>query len=398
MRHLLNQRRPRIRVRRRSMTVGTLTLAAAALLWTPLAGSAATTPALGRDTSFAVLAGSTITNTGPTSITGDLGLSPGTSVTGFPPGVVNGATHVADAVSVQAKSDLTTAYNTAAAQPCTSTLTGDLGGRRLTPGVYCYPSAAVLTGTLTLDGGGDPNALFLFKVGSTLTTATSSRVTLVNGGPCGVHWQVGSSATLGTDTVFVGTMLVNTSITLNTGASLLSGRVLAQTGAVTLDSNHITRPPDTCSVPTNSSTTSLTSSSSQSAPGQPVVLSTTVTSSGAGTPTGTVTFHDGSTVLGTAPLDSSGRATLTTTALTPGRHTITAVYSGSPGVLTSVSPPLVQTVSGGSTTSTLRPPQVGAAGDGALTGGVVLLLMGALLLLLSAGSGPGSLRRDRRGA
>jgi hypothetical protein len=397
MRHLLDQTRARIRVRRRSRAVGALTLAAAALLWMPLAASAATAPALGTDRSFAVLAGSTITNTGPTSITGDLGLSPGSSVTGFPPGVLNGATHVADALSVQAKSDLTTAYNTAAAQPCTSTLSGDLGGRTLTPGVYCYPSAALLTGTLTLDGGGDPNALFIFKVGSTLTTATGSRVVLLNGGPCGVHWQVGSSATLGTDTVFVGTMLVNTSITLNTRASLLSGRVLAQTGAVTLDSNHITRPPDTCSVPTSSSTTSLTSSPGQSSPGQPVVLSTTVASSGAGTPTGTVTFEDGSTVLGTVPLDSSGRATLTTTVLTPGRHTITAVYSGSPGVLTSVSPPLVQTVSGGSTTSTLRPPQVGAAGDGALRGGG-LLLVGTLLLLLSAGSGLGGLRRGRRGA
>ncbi|HEY2706098.1 MAG TPA: ice-binding family protein, partial [Candidatus Dormibacteraeota bacterium] len=338
-----------------------LALAVATLLWTPLAVSAATAPTLGTDTSFAVLGGSTVTNTGPTSITGDLGLSPGSAVTGFPPGALNGASHIDDAVSVQAKSDLTTAYNTAAGQPCTATLTGDLGGRTLTPGVYCYPSAAQLTGTLTLDGGGDPNSLFLFKVGSTLTTASSSRVALVNGGPCGVFWQIGSSATLGTDTVFVGTMLVNTSITLNTRAGILPGRALTQTGAVTLDSNHITRPPDVCTTPSTSSTTSLTSSPSSSTTGEPIVLSTTVTSGGAGTPTGTVRFEDGTTLLGTTPLDSGGRATLTTKALTAGRHTVTALYSGSTSTLTSVSSPLVQTVtgSGSATANALRTPQVG---------------------------------------
>jgi hypothetical protein len=385
------------RVRRRSRAASALTIAVAALLWAPLAASAVTQPALGTDRSFAVLAGSTITNTGPTTVTGDLGLSPGSSVTGFPPGTLNGATHIADAVSVQAKSDLVTAYNAAAGQPCTSTLTGDLGGRSLTPGVYCYASAAQLTGTLTLNGGGDPNALFIFKIGSTLTTATGSRIAIVNGGPCGVYWQAGTSATLGTGSVFVGTMLVNTSITLNTGADILPGRALTQTGAVTLDSNHITTPPDTCSVPSNSSTTSLTSSPSASSSGQSIVLSTTVASSGAGIPTGTVTFEDGSTILGTATLDSAGRATFTTTGLTTGRHTLTAVYSGSPGVLTSISPPMLQTVTSGSTSTTLRTPEVGAAGTGPPQGGG-LLLIGALLLLLSAGPRLGGLRRDRRGA
>jgi hypothetical protein len=372
-------------------------LVVTALVSTPRGASAATQPPLGTDTSFAVLAGSAITNTGPSVITGDLGLAPGSSVTGFPPGRVDGATHVDDAVAVQAKSDLVTASTTAAGQPCTSTLTGDLGGGTLTPGVYCFTSSAQLTGTLTLDGGGDPNAVFIFKVGSTLTTATGSKVALINGGPCGVYWQVGSSATLGTDTTFVGTLLVNTSITLNTRASILPGRALAQTGAVTLDSNRITRPPDTCTTASSSSTTVLTSSPNPSASGTPVVLSTTVTSSGAGTPTGTVTFEDASTVLGTAPLDSNGKATLTTAGLAAGTHTITAVYSGGPAVLPSISTPLVQTVTSAPprippTSAPPSVPHTGAEGDGPLFGSG-LLLVGISLLLLAAGIGPTALRR-----
>jgi hypothetical protein len=314
---------------------------------------------------------------------------------------VEGATHVDDAVAVQAKSDLVTASTNAAGQPCTSTLTGDLGGRTLTPGVYCFTSSAQLTGTLTLDGGGDPNAVFIFKVGSMLTTATSSKVVLINGGPCGVYWQVGSSAALGTDTTFVGTLLVNTSITLNTRASILPGRALAQTGAVTLDTNRITRPPDTCTTASSSSTTVLTSSPNPSASGAPVVLSSTVTSSGAGTPTGTVTFEDSSTVLGTAPLDSNGKATFTTAGLAAGTHAITAVYSGGPAVLPSMSTPLVQTVSSAPTRipPTSPPPsvpQVGAEGDGPWYG-TALLLIGMSLLLRSAGIGPTALWRRRAG-
>lgn len=311
----------------------------------PLAVRAATTPPpLATARSFAILAGSAVTNTGPSAITGDLGLSPGSSVTGFPPGTVNGSIHVDDAVSVQAQSDLVTAYDSAASQPCASTLTGDLGGRTLTPGVYCFTSSAQLTGTLTVDGGGDPNAVFIFKIASALTTASSSRVDLVNGGPCGIFWQVGSSATLGTDTNFVGTLLVNTSITLNTRANILPGRALAATGAVTLDSNTITRPPDTCTVATSSTTTSLNSSPNPSLPGAPVVLGATVTSNIPGiAPPGTVIFKEGSTTLGQAPLDSSGNATLTLPALSAGTHVITATYLGAPRYLPSTSS-LVQTV------------------------------------------------------
>jgi len=363
------RRRAMVPLRARSLVGATLTSAVALALAT-VSAFAATQPPLGTATSFGVLAGSAVTNTGPTTITGDLGLSPGSSVTGFPPGTVTGATHVSDAVALQAKTDLTTAYNNAAGQSCTSTLSGDLGGRTLVPGVYCYTSDAQLTGTLTLDGGGDPNAVFIFKIGSMLTTASNSRVSIINGGACGVYWQIGSSATLGTDTAFVGTMLVNTSITLNTRANILPGRALTQTGAVTLDSNLITVPPSTCTTASSTTTTTVTSTPNPSASGTPVTLTATVTPPAAGTPTGTVTFKDGTTVLGTAPVDGTGKATLTTSNLTPGTHSITAVYSGGPGFLTSVSPPLVQTVSAGTGNGSGSGSGTGAASSaGTLNGG-----------------------------
>lgn len=197
---------------------------------------------LGTAQSFGVLGGSTVTNTGATTVNGNVGVSPGTAVTGFPPGVViGGAIHNNDAVAVQAQNDLTTAYDDIAGTPCTVDLTGqNLGGLTLTPGVYCFTSSAQLTGALTLDALGNPNALFLFKIGSTLTTASGSTVTVINGGSsCNrVFWQVGSSATLGTGTSFAGDILALTSITLTTGANT-SGRLLARNGAVTLDTNNV---------------------------------------------------------------------------------------------------------------------------------------------------------------
>ena len=197
---------------------------------------------LGTAGSFAVLAGSTATNTGPSILTGDLGVSPGNAITGFPPGTVIGATHAADAVALQAQNDLTTAYNTLAGLAVTQTLTGyDLGGMSLVPGVYFYSSSAQLTGNLTLNAKGNPNALFVFQIGSTLTTASNSLVNVINGGnDCNVYWQIGSSATLGTTTSFVGHILALTSITMNTGATILDGSALARNGAVTLQSNTIT--------------------------------------------------------------------------------------------------------------------------------------------------------------
>lgn len=218
--------------------------------------SAQTAPSLGSAQSFAVLGASTVTNTGPTVITGNLGVSPGSAVTGFPPGtVVAGSIHAADAAALAAQNSVVTAYNSLASQACTQDLTGqDLGGKTLTPGVYCFASSAQLTGTLTLNAQGNAAAVFIFKIGSTLTTASGSSVSLINGGSlCNVFWQVGSSATLGTATSFVGNILALTSITMTTAANL-TGRALARNGAVTLDSNTINGtcltalPPTVCPV------------------------------------------------------------------------------------------------------------------------------------------------------
>jgi hypothetical protein len=220
-------------------------VALASLLTLVFAGTAvAQAPVdLGTADPFAVLAGSTITNTGPSVINGDLGLHPGTEVTGFPPGTVNGARHVNNAVAEQAKTDLVTAYNDAAGRPSSATLPPDVGGQTLTPGVYrtgSVPSLG-LTGTLTLDGKGDPNAVFIFQIESTLTTATDSTVRLINGArACNVFWQVGSSATLGTRTVFTGNILALTSISVNDSV-IVDGRLLARNGAVTLINDTVTR-------------------------------------------------------------------------------------------------------------------------------------------------------------
>lgn len=197
---------------------------------------------LGSAQTFGVLGGSAVTNTGGSTVNGNVGVAPGTSVTGFPPGVVVGGTiHSNDAVAQQAQNDLTTAYNNIASTPCTVDLTGqNLGGLTLTPGVYCFATSAQLTGALTLDALGNPNALFLFKIGSTLTTASASTVTVINGADAcdNVYWQIGSSATIGTGSSFAGDILALTSITLTTGANT-SGRLLARNGAVTLDTNNV---------------------------------------------------------------------------------------------------------------------------------------------------------------
>ena len=205
---------------------------------------------LGSAQNFAVLGGSAVTNTGPTVINGDLGVWPNNAVTGFPPGLlVGGAMHMGDAVAQQAQSDLTTAYNGLASMSLTQDLTGmDLGGMTLTPGVYFFSSSAFLTGALTLDAMGDPDAVFVFQMGSTLITASDSSVLTINGADgCNAYWQVGSSATLGTDTAFQGNIIALASITLDTHATILDGRALAINGAVTMDSNIIL---GGCNIPT----------------------------------------------------------------------------------------------------------------------------------------------------
>jgi hypothetical protein len=198
---------------------------------------------LGSADSFAVLGGSTVTSTGNTILNGNLGVSPGTAITGFPPGIVNGTIYNTDAVAAQAQADALIAYNLLAGETFNSNLSGqDLGTLTLLPGVYFFSSSAQLTGLLTLDAQGNSNARFDFRIGSTLTTADSSSIVLINGAQAGnVFWQVGSSATLGTGTSFYGSILADQSITFDTRASLL-GRALALNAAVTLDDNVITIP------------------------------------------------------------------------------------------------------------------------------------------------------------
>ena len=215
-----------------------------ALLCGPSTVLAQTAPSLGQAGSFAVLGASTVTNTGPSVLTGDLGVSPGSAITGFPPGSRTGATDAGGPTAQGAQTDTTTAANALLAQACTSSFgpgNVDIGNTTFTPGVYCYASSASITGPVTLNAQGNTNAVFIFRTGSTLITASASSVVLINGAQaCNVFWRVGSSATLGTSTTFIGNILARTSITLNTNASV-SGRALAQDGAVTLDSNTVTR-------------------------------------------------------------------------------------------------------------------------------------------------------------
>jgi type VI secretion system secreted protein VgrG len=198
-----------------------------------------------------------VTNTGSSVIGGDVGVAAGTAITGFPPGIVTppGTIDADDAAAIQAQLDLTTAYNFAAStvdEPCGTTLSGDLGGLTLTPGVYCFTSgepSAALTGMLTLNNGGNANAVFVFQILSTLTTGSNSSVVTTNGQDDSIFWQVGSSATLGTGTAFEGNILALTSIALTTGATIECGSALARNGAVTLDDNVVSVCPAASSVP-----------------------------------------------------------------------------------------------------------------------------------------------------
>ena len=223
------------------MVIGLFPILLGGITGTPAASAAQSSVGLGTATTFAVLAGQTVTNTGPSKISGDLGVSPGTAVTGAPE-VVNGTEHKDDDVARQAQSDLTTGYVNAAGRTPATPVSSDLGGQKLAPGVYQAASAMGLTGTVTLDGENDPDAVFIFQAGTTLITAPNSTVALMRGAQaCNIFWQVGSSATLGTDTTFVGSILAYTSATVQTRTTV-AGRVLARNGQVSLDTNTITRP------------------------------------------------------------------------------------------------------------------------------------------------------------
>lgn len=199
---------------------------------------------LGTAGTFAVLAGQTVTNTGATIVDGNVGVAPGSAITGVPPAVVvpPSTQYAGDAVALPAQNDLTTGYNFAAGEACPAlnNLTGtDLGGLTLLPGVYCFTSGAGLTGTLTLNDEGDSNSVFVFQIGDTLITQSASSVVFINGSQGDVYWQVGSSATLGSTTSFEGNILAHDSISLDTGATISCGSALAETGGVTMETNQI---------------------------------------------------------------------------------------------------------------------------------------------------------------
>jgi hypothetical protein len=276
------------------------------------AGAVGAPVALGTAATYAVLGGTAVTNTGPTTLTGDLGVSPGTAITGFPPGQASGATHAADAAAAQAQVDTTTAYNDAAGRGPATAIAAELGGQTLVSGVYAGGSLG-LTGTLTLDGQGDAGAVFVLQAASTLVTASGSAVVLIgSANPCNVFWQVGSSATLGTTSTFVGTILALTSITATTGATV-NGRLLARNGAVTLDSNSVT---NLCAAQTPGTTTTTTSTTSTSTTSTTVTPTTTspsssITAGGSiGVPQGNVPAGGSGTGSGSPELPRTGSSSL----------------------------------------------------------------------------------------
>lgn len=323
------------------MTLALLLFAVPAVTISP-AHAATPSVDLGTADNFAVLAGSGITNTGPTTITGDVGTFPTQTETGFGSLTLTGTDHAGDAVTQQAKDDLVTAYDAVAGRGPTTEIATDLAGQTLVPGVYGTADGTFgNTGVLTLDGQGQTDPVFVFQTDTTLITGSGSSVVLVNGAEaCNVYWQVGSSATLGTASDLTGNVLALTSITLTTAATL-EGRALARNGAVTMDTNTITRA--ACAEPTDTTST-VASSDTTTVADSPVTLTATVVADDASTPTGTVEFFDGGTSIGTAPLDADGTAQMTTASLEAGSHTITVVYLGAPGYGSSTSMDLTQTV------------------------------------------------------
>ncbi|MFG2862684.1 ice-binding family protein [Streptomyces sioyaensis] len=283
----------------------------------------ATLVPLGTAATFGVLANTAVTNTGPTVVTGDLGVSPAGAVTGFGPGggTVTGTIHVNDAVAAQAQTDLLAGYANALVQPVTATVPTELGGTTLTPGVYNSASGTFgLNGTLTLDAQGNPNAVFIFKTNTTLITGATGNVNLINQAKsANVFWQVGSSATLGIGSTLRGSILAFTSITATTGA-IVDGRLLALGAAVTLDTNTITVPAlSTCSVVVQPVAGPVVV-------GQPTPVTALVTCNGLPVSGASVTFNGGAAPV-PATTNGSGIATGFLTFNTAGPATVTATVT-----------------------------------------------------------------------
>ncbi len=338
--------------------------------------SAAITPTvqLGAATAFAVLAHSTITNTGTgTTVSGDVGLSPGTTIAAFPPGqIINGTKHDNDAVAGDAQTALTAAYLDAAGRTPFTATSATLAGETLPAGVYKASSSLGLVGTVTLNGHGDPTAVFIFQVGSTLTTHSSSTVALVGTAQaCNVFWQVTSSATLGTTSTFVGTVMALASVTLTSGVHV-AGRMLARTGAVTLITDVITKP--ACITPLATSTSTTTT-----APPATTTPSTGTTASG-----GSTTGSGGSAGSGAAST-GTGASTATGALGSTGAAGSTGSGSGAGAV--------------GTNAGTVVPtgaPETGAGGA-SWSGDDPLLIGGGVLALIGAG-GAAVLAVRRRGS
>ncbi len=228
----------------------------------PTAYAIGTKVDLGSASSYSVLGSASVTNTGKTVLSNDLGVSPGTAVSGFPPGITLGQKHITDTEASLARSDLTTAFISASNQATDETIGAELGGLEFLPGVYASPAAVELTGKVTLNAQGNPDAVFIFKIGSALVTHSSSSVELINGAEaCNVFWVVNSSATLDTDTTFAGTIMALQSISAKTRATV-QGRALARNGSVTLDTNVFTPGVCTAEVPSSSAPASSTPASS----------------------------------------------------------------------------------------------------------------------------------------
>jgi hypothetical protein len=318
--------------------VSTIVLTTAVFFGTAYA-SHIPTVGLGNAGTFAVLAGAGVTNTGPSVVQGDLGSSPNPAVSGFPPGLVQGGT-INPAYTASAKDALVTAYDDASGRTPVTTIATELGGQTLTHGIYDSAAGTFgITGTLILDAAGDPSAVWIFKAASTLITGVGSNVSLLNGAnPCNVFWVVGSSATLGVDSTFSGTIMSLQSITMNTGATL-NGRALARNGAVTLDSNTISNSCDAPAPGVASVTTQV--SSAAIALGLPVTDTATVAGMLAAPTRGSLLFNaygpNDPTCAGapaftsTVPVTAAGNGNYTSAPFTPtaaGTYGFTVGYSG----------------------------------------------------------------------